>query len=121
MPGLVSCSIVHIQLCFSCWLFSIASPRLSYDWILCYSQSKEECDYLISLAKPHMKKSTVVDSATGGSKDSRSEHSWSYNFRNVTPPVVLILHDALYAGCGQVQECFLEEGRTKLFVQLRKG
>ncbi|PAN46657.1 hypothetical protein PAHAL_9G202200 [Panicum hallii] len=33
--------------------------------------SKEECDYLISLAKPHMKKSTVVDSATGGSKDSR--------------------------------------------------
>ncbi|NP_001131953.1 prolyl 4-hydroxylase 1 [Zea mays] len=33
--------------------------------------SKEECDHLISLAKPHMKKSTVVDSATGGSKDSR--------------------------------------------------
>ncbi|KAF6983645.1 hypothetical protein CFC21_001793 [Triticum aestivum] len=33
--------------------------------------SKEECQYLISLAKPHMKKSTVVDSATGGSKDSR--------------------------------------------------
>jgi len=33
--------------------------------------SKEECEYLISLAKPHMKKSTVVDSATGGSKDSR--------------------------------------------------
>jgi len=33
--------------------------------------SKEECDHLISLAKPHMKKSTVVDSATGASKDSR--------------------------------------------------
>ncbi|KAF0930716.1 hypothetical protein E2562_034911 [Oryza meyeriana var. granulata] len=33
--------------------------------------SKEECEYLISLAKPHMKKSTVVDSSTGGSKDSR--------------------------------------------------
>ncbi|KAM0844400.1 hypothetical protein ACQ4PT_057076 [Festuca glaucescens] len=33
--------------------------------------SKEECEHLISLAKPHMKKSTVVDSATGGSKDSR--------------------------------------------------
>jgi hypothetical protein len=35
------------------------------------SQSKEECEYLISLAKPHMKKSTVVDASTGGSKDSR--------------------------------------------------
>ncbi|XP_016510559.1 putative prolyl 4-hydroxylase 10 [Nicotiana tabacum] len=33
--------------------------------------SKEECEYLISLAKPHMQKSTVVDSATGKSKDSR--------------------------------------------------
>ncbi|GLJ21423.1 hypothetical protein SUGI_0394510 [Cryptomeria japonica] len=33
--------------------------------------TKEECEYLISLAKPHMVKSTVVDSATGKSKDSR--------------------------------------------------
>ncbi|XP_030950817.1 probable prolyl 4-hydroxylase 3 [Quercus lobata] len=33
--------------------------------------SKEECEYMISLAKPHMKKSTVVDSKTGRSKDSR--------------------------------------------------
>ncbi|XP_038718179.1 probable prolyl 4-hydroxylase 3 [Tripterygium wilfordii] len=33
--------------------------------------SKEECEYLITLAKPHMKKSTVVDHKTGGSKDSR--------------------------------------------------
>ncbi|KAF9600206.1 hypothetical protein IFM89_005030 [Coptis chinensis] len=33
--------------------------------------SKEECDYLINLAKPHMEKSTVVDSETGRSKDSR--------------------------------------------------
>ncbi|KAF8022654.1 hypothetical protein BT93_F0234 [Corymbia citriodora subsp. variegata] len=33
--------------------------------------SKEECEYLISLAKPHMAKSTVVDSTTGKSKDSR--------------------------------------------------
>ena len=34
-------------------------------------QSKEECNYLIGLAKPHMIKSTVVDSDTGKSKDSR--------------------------------------------------
>ncbi|KAF5454617.1 hypothetical protein F2P56_024268 [Juglans regia] len=33
--------------------------------------TKEECEYLISLAKPHMEKSTVVDSETGKSKDSR--------------------------------------------------
>lgn len=33
--------------------------------------SKEECEYLINLAKPHMMKSTVVDSKTGRSKDSR--------------------------------------------------
>lgn len=33
--------------------------------------SKEECEYLVSLARPNMLKSTVVDSATGKSKDSR--------------------------------------------------
>ncbi|XP_051209595.1 probable prolyl 4-hydroxylase 3 [Lolium perenne] len=33
--------------------------------------SKEECEYLIGLAKPRMVKSTVVDSTTGKSKDSR--------------------------------------------------
>lgn len=33
--------------------------------------SKDECDYLINLAKPHMQKSTVVDEKTGKSKDSR--------------------------------------------------
>ncbi|CAA3028995.1 probable prolyl 4-hydroxylase 10 [Olea europaea var. sylvestris] len=33
--------------------------------------SKEECEYMINLAKPHMQKSTVVDSDTGKTKDSR--------------------------------------------------
>ncbi|KAL6507616.1 hypothetical protein OROGR_023811 [Orobanche gracilis] len=33
--------------------------------------SKEECEYLISIAGPKMEKSTVVDSETGKSKDSR--------------------------------------------------
>ncbi|PKA58830.1 prolyl 4-hydroxylase [Apostasia shenzhenica] len=33
--------------------------------------SKDECEYLIGLAKPRMSKSTVVDSTTGKSKDSR--------------------------------------------------
>ncbi|KAG2694111.1 hypothetical protein I3843_08G121300 [Carya illinoinensis] len=33
--------------------------------------TKDECEHLISLAKPNMHKSTVVDSETGKSKDSR--------------------------------------------------
>ncbi|RWR84508.1 putative prolyl 4-hydroxylase 10 [Cinnamomum micranthum f. kanehirae] len=33
--------------------------------------SKDECEYLIEVAKPYMEKSTVVDSTTGQSKDSR--------------------------------------------------
>ncbi|KAL3723686.1 hypothetical protein ACJRO7_035799 [Eucalyptus globulus] len=33
--------------------------------------SEDECKYLIELAKPHMKKSTVVDRVTGETKDSR--------------------------------------------------
>lgn len=33
--------------------------------------SKDECEYLIDLAKPNMQKSTVVDEKTGKSKDSR--------------------------------------------------
>ncbi|KAK4261716.1 hypothetical protein QN277_004675 [Acacia crassicarpa] len=33
--------------------------------------TKEECEYLIEIAQPHMHKSTVVDSETGKSKDSR--------------------------------------------------
>ncbi|KAK6924543.1 Prolyl 4-hydroxylase alpha subunit, Fe(2+) 2OG dioxygenase domain [Dillenia turbinata] len=33
--------------------------------------TKDECEHLIELAKPHMMKSTVVDSETGKSKDSR--------------------------------------------------
>lgn len=42
-----------------------------------FVQSKDECEYLINLGKPHMKKSTVVDSATGKSTDSRYEYSTS--------------------------------------------
>lgn len=37
--------------------------------------TKEECEYLINIAKPHMRKSTVVDSETGKSKDSRARTS----------------------------------------------
>ncbi|KAL1542867.1 putative prolyl 4-hydroxylase 3 [Salvia divinorum] len=37
--------------------------------------SKEECEYLIKLATPRMKKSKVVDSKTGKSKESRNRTS----------------------------------------------
>lgn len=36
-----------------------------------FEQSEQECQYLIGVAQPHMAKSTVVDSKTGKSKDSR--------------------------------------------------
>lgn len=42
---------------------------LRFCYFLC--QSKDECEYLINLAKPNMKKSTVVDNETGKSKDSK--------------------------------------------------
>ncbi|KAL0795047.1 hypothetical protein Bca101_066424 [Brassica carinata] len=48
---------------------SLGNPELSSTTTSWFS--KEECEYLISLAKPHMVKSTVVDSQTGKSKDSR--------------------------------------------------
>lgn len=55
-------------------IFSLNSDDTSY---CChFEQSKEECEYLISIAEPHMVKSTVVDSKTGRSKDSRYAFSW---------------------------------------------
>ncbi|XP_057866501.1 probable prolyl 4-hydroxylase 3 isoform X2 [Cryptomeria japonica] len=43
--------------------------------------SKDECEYLINIAKPHMVKSMVVDSETGKSKDSnvRTSSGWFLN------------------------------------------
>ncbi|CAN6825488.1 unnamed protein product [Brassica oleracea] len=42
--------------------------------------TNEECEHLISLAKPSMKKSKVVDVQTGGSKDSRLSRTSSGTF-----------------------------------------
>ena len=59
--------------------FQLDFPMIC-NWALIFlfnfvTQSKDECEYLINLAKPHMQKSTVVDSATGKSKDSRCAYS----------------------------------------------
>ncbi|KAG1361241.1 Prolyl 4-hydroxylase 5 [Cocos nucifera] len=43
--------------------------------------SKEECEFLIELAKPHLVKSTVVDSTTGKSIDSRVRTSSGMFFK----------------------------------------
>lgn len=66
-----SCSI---QLTLSNPLQVTLSSNEVFFWKLLLLQSKEECEYLINLARPHMVKSTVVDSKTGKSKDSRSVH-----------------------------------------------
>ncbi|KAH7567086.1 hypothetical protein JRO89_XS07G0014900 [Xanthoceras sorbifolium] len=54
-----------------CFVYLIKSEMLQF--ICCDDSfySKEECEYLINLATPHMTKSTVVDSKTGQSVDSR--------------------------------------------------
>ncbi|KAK9062046.1 hypothetical protein SSX86_019230 [Deinandra increscens subsp. villosa] len=49
---------------------STNSPK-PHDLNSIVQQSEEECEHLIKAAKPHMVKSTVVDSVTGKSKDSR--------------------------------------------------
>ncbi|KAK8681531.1 hypothetical protein V6N13_053933 [Hibiscus sabdariffa] len=43
--------------------------------------SKEECEYLIKIAKPFMKKSSVVDTKTGKRKDSRFVLSAGYEIK----------------------------------------
>ncbi|KAL3678116.1 hypothetical protein R1sor_021072 [Riccia sorocarpa] len=48
----------------------------------------EECDHLINLAKPNMQKSTVVDSATGRSKDSRVRTSSGTFLNRGQDPVI---------------------------------
>ncbi|KAG6506830.1 hypothetical protein ZIOFF_032160 [Zingiber officinale] len=45
--------------------------QLLLNYFICANQSQKECEYLIELAKPHMQKSTIVDSVTCWSKDSR--------------------------------------------------
>ncbi|CAN7033349.1 unnamed protein product [Brassica rapa subsp. trilocularis] len=56
------------QVIFVSWLIISWEPRafLYHNFL-----TNEECEHLISLAKPSMKKSKVVDVKTGGSKDSR--------------------------------------------------
>ncbi|KAL1542866.1 putative prolyl 4-hydroxylase 3 [Salvia divinorum] len=50
--------------------------------------SKEECEYLINRATPHMVKSTVVDGKTGKSKDSRVRTSYGMFFRRGQDKVI---------------------------------
>ncbi|OEL38067.1 putative prolyl 4-hydroxylase 3 [Dichanthelium oligosanthes] len=51
------------------------APQLPRESLIIVSLSKEECDHLISLAKPHMKRSVVVDSQTGETNESSARTS----------------------------------------------
>ena len=52
-------------------------------------QSQEECEHLIEIAKPHMEKSTFVDSVTGKRKDSR--YAVSSIFSIIFHSIILLL------------------------------
>ena len=58
-----------------------------------FEQSKEEREYLITLAKPHMVKSTVVDAETGRSTESRYAF---FNTRFCTSIADLMEHIYIY-------------------------
>lgn len=83
-------------------------------------QSKEECEYLIELAKPHMQKSSVVDSTTGKSKDSRYAYFGVFFLRcfvcswriSTFTTVVGVLH-LDYLGSEQAQACFFQGDKIK--------
>ncbi|KAK8944212.1 hypothetical protein KSP39_PZI008133 [Platanthera zijinensis] len=83
--------------------------------------SKEECEYLIELAKPHMAKSTVVDSTTGKSKDSRVRTSSGMFVKRGRDKIVRAIEkriaDFSFIPVGQKYEphydYFLDEFNTK--------
>ncbi|XP_065004262.1 probable prolyl 4-hydroxylase 3 isoform X3 [Musa acuminata AAA Group] len=75
--------------------------------------SKKECDYLIELAKPHMEKSTVVDSATGWSKDSRVRTSSSMFLRRGKDKIICAIEkriaDYTFIPVGSIQHIIQTE------------
>ncbi|KAG6430567.1 hypothetical protein SASPL_108637 [Salvia splendens] len=78
---LVILSLSYVSKVLASYLFrsvvyvrhALVNPGNSNPYTL---QSKEECEYLISIAQPHMEKSTVVDTETGKSRDSRVRTSY---------------------------------------------
>ena len=52
-------------------LITFRCIKLSKVRLVYWEQTQDECNHLIELARPSLVKSTVVDSATGKSKDSR--------------------------------------------------
>ncbi|KAK8945642.1 hypothetical protein KSP40_PGU000405 [Platanthera guangdongensis] len=66
--------------------------------------SKEECEYLIELSKPHMAKSTVVDSTTGKSKDSRVRTSSGMFVKRGRDEVVRSIKSAMFLNFVLVTE-----------------
>lgn len=90
-------------------------------------QSKEECQFLINLAKPHMAKSTVVDSATGKSTDSRfifaatasclCDHIVFACLRGVVPD----FQNLCVLECGPALACFSKGAEIKPLGKSNSG
>ena len=84
------------------------------------SQTKEECEHLISLAKPCLKKSRVVDEETGGTKEfklltwtllKQRRFFFPSKFRDMMMFYITCDPCWLRAAAGQVQGCSWKEGR----------
>uniref|UniRef100_A0A7N0UIB2 procollagen-proline 4-dioxygenase n=1 Tax=Kalanchoe fedtschenkoi TaxID=63787 RepID=A0A7N0UIB2_KALFE len=88
--------------------------------------SKEECEYLIELAKPHMEKSTVVDSATGKSKDSRSviwcdaSYSFDYTIFFLPRKCSNVLKYICMVRVRTSSGMFLRRGRDKIISEIEQ-
>lgn len=67
-----------------------------------------------------MRKSTVVDSSTGGSKDSRFEHLPKFQFRDVTSSVMLILLHGHICRVRTSSGMFLRRGQDKIIRTIEK-
>lgn len=87
-----------------------------------FCKTNEECEHLISLAKPSMVKSKVVDVKTGKSIDSRFctlvLFPFNLNLEIFEKSKFAILHCAEHE---PVQELFLKEDMMKSWKRLRIG
>ena len=81
---------------------------------------------MISLAKPHMTKSRVVDDETGGTKESRFEHCPNANFRPgcyITCDVMMLilLDGGIYICSARTSSgMLLNRGQDKVIRRIEK-
>ncbi|XP_048141932.1 probable prolyl 4-hydroxylase 10 isoform X2 [Rhodamnia argentea] len=81
--------------------------------------SEDECIYLIELAKPHMHKSTVVDSSTGEIKDNRFTYHLSSLFMKYLVDSVF-LYNLIVCRVRTSSVMYLTRGRDKIIGDIEK-